>query len=575
LLKLVLDPHDRHALATALRGPALGLTDTSLARLSEPGRGLASESEWFRDPRVAARLPDDERERLARFAERLATLRALGSKLGVADTIRYAVEKLDLDRVMAALPRASVRLGNVDRLVALAARRGGSLPAFVRWLGEQIADQGDESEAAVLSDADDAVTLMTIHASKGLEFRAVVLVDMAAAPRAEPLTLALSPARASQPARLIMRHVQRLGGTQFTPEAAEYSKEASARETAERRRLTYVAMTRARERLYLLVPPPPVPNGSAAATLRRSLHVLSASRETEIVVEPVAPYLSAKPVSDRPVERTVDVPRLPGLLAPTTEGPIAISTTPLGTFAACPRKYRLLHELAVEPPARRLDEAGPAPATSDDPRTLGTAAHRVLEKWPLERWGRDVDPRAVAELLAREGLLPSAASTLEMTASLARFLGGPYASHVRSASAVRREEPFVLRIATTGGELSLRGTIDLLVAYPDGSADVIDYKTSWGGRREGPSFQLLSYALAATRRFGFAKVRASIVDLSASAEPLHLAEVEEATLAEFERKLAHLRADFMLARTSAHFPGVELARCNEQRCGFVAACHYR
>ena len=87
--------------------------------------------------------------------------------------------------MLAALPRAEARIGNLDRLVAIARRRGGTLASFVRWLDRRIRDDADEAEAAVFSADDNAVRLTTIHAAKGLDFDVVVLVDINAQPRAE------------------------------------------------------------------------------------------------------------------------------------------------------------------------------------------------------------------------------------------------------------------------------------------------------------------------------------------------------------------------------------------------------
>ncbi|HMI86109.1 MAG TPA: UvrD-helicase domain-containing protein [Polyangiaceae bacterium] len=572
LLRLVLDPSDRHALATALRGPALGLTDASLALLSEPARGLSLGAAWFRrEGGTAAALADDERQRLARFHARFTALRSVALRLGPSDAIRHIVETFDLDRVGAALPRPVPRIGNVERLIALAAQRGGGLPSFVRWLEQQIADEGDEREAAASLPSDDAVTLMTMHASKGLEFRAVILVDLGAAVRPQPLTLALTPARAALSPRLVLRHVRPQGGTLFTPEAAEFRLEAIARDTAERRRLTYVAMTRAKERLFLLLPAQ-APNGSAAATLRFLVANGGADHAT---IENAASYLGRDRGRSAPGGAPAPLPHLPLVLD--QGGPLHISTTPLATFDACQRRYRLVHELGLDPSpfglaASRSEEDG-----TDVRRTLGIAAHRVLETWPIERWGEPTDPAEIAQRLASEfarAATPSEAT--DVASAIAAFLSSPYAGRVRGASAAfYREEPFVLSIARPEGALHLRGTIDLLVAFADGSADIVDYKSSWQGDPGAPSFQLRAYALAAHRLYGVAPIRVGVVDLGTTEPTPSFSSLTREALAPFEDHLASLGGPFLAARSSDHFPGVERPRCEQLGCGFLAACHGR
>jgi ATP-dependent helicase/nuclease subunit A len=408
---------------------------------------------------------------------------------------------------------------------------------------------------------------MTIHASKGLEFGAVVLVDTGAAVRASPLSLALVPPRPGRPARLAARHVHERGGSLYTPEAVLLGKENLARELAERRRLTYVAMTRAKNHLFLVLPPVAA-NGSAAATMRRLLPTLGSVAGA--TVEGPLPSL-LRPSRTAPAFASAPEAAHPHDVPPALHGPLGISTTPLATFEQCPRRYRLVHELAVEPPpfagSSMLDVA---PAAREDRRALGTAAHRLLERWPLARWGAPTSRSEVAERLAAESPADNH-ERHEVAGHIADFLAGSYAARVRTlARTVLREQRFVLPLDSAGGVLELRGTIDLLVLWPDGSGDVLDYKSSW--RPGSYEFQLRAYALAALRRHGARSVRVGALNLVRTAEPA-LTELGDAELSAFERRLHELRARFASARTAGHFAGVERPTCETLRCGFVSACH--
>ena len=108
---------------------------------------------------------------------------------------------------------AEGRLENVEALLALAERIGGALHEFI----DACATDGSPLASEETSDDKDRVTLMTLHASKGLEFPTVVIVGCC-----EGL---LPYYRALQEGRV-----------------------------EEERRLCYVGFTRARDRLLLSAP---------------------------------------------------------------------------------------------------------------------------------------------------------------------------------------------------------------------------------------------------------------------------------------------------------------------------------
>jgi ATP-dependent helicase/nuclease subunit A len=612
VLRMLVDRSDRHALATVLRGPAFAISDTTLLLLSEPGRGLLQPHRWFLEGEGGAiapaeRVPLHDREALAAIVERIAEVRRVSARLGAADALRYAVRELEIDSVLAALPRGAQRLGNIDRIVSMASDQGGSLSAFSRWLDAKIADETDETEATVTDDGDDAVRLLTIHASKGLEFRAVIAVDLAWTPRTVPHAIAMT--RVGARPGLMVRPRTFEGAPLFLPEYAAHLADEKGRDIAERKRLTYVALTRARELLVLVRPDRDDPaRGSALETLRALPEDGERSLEGEKVLVGGGTVISmnrwldgraaAEPAAR--VEAEPDRGPTAGFAAPAANRrarTLTVATTPLATFAMCPRRYELLHVLEIdEPPpgggirrgtaqiaAKGPFDPRPSPG---DPRDLGTTAHAWLERFPLASWGEPMTTeRITSELRA---LAKGAADTeLERAArGIGRFLGGAYARRVAAEGAVARELVFVMPLEggvtagsarTTAPRCVLRGAIDLLVRWPDGSADVIDYKLTSHKDVAPYAFQLRTYALAAVRRLGAQRVRAGIVFLDGDAgvdEPVFLEPAPHVlALAAFEAELGELGTRLAEARWADRFDGVTVERCRRYQCGFLTSCH--
>jgi ATP-dependent helicase/nuclease subunit A len=609
LLRLLLDPRDRLALAAVLRGPMVGLSDTSLAELSLPGKGLSVPllARWPRpsaadpSPHVdPARLAPPERARLEAFRARYGEIRRAALRMPPGEAIRAAVAAFDLDRVLAALPRAEARIGNLDRLVSIARRRGGTLAAFVRWLERRIRDEADEAEAAVFSPEDDAVRLTTIHASKGLDFDVVVLLDLNAEPRADQGALGFVTERDDAPPTLVVRHYAPRGqdralASLHTATLKLAQTEARAREQAERRRLSYVAMTRARHTLALVGSAGKPRPGSALRS------IIAGRDEGDLAdvlpdVQPAAALLAAaRPVPPRAVAAVSIEPHLAPRPARPPARDVEIDAASLALFRDCPRRFRLRHLLGLEEPegGGQMDlfaEAEPAepirdlpPPVADDPGELPPSPYRAplrcLGRWPREAWGCDVDPSDVLARLVAEGMPAADAETARMAQAIARFLGGGYAARAREGE-IRAEETLVATTpisARPARRLVLRAGVDLRVEHGGGRVDLLAVHP---GRRRADltpfTFALRAAALALPEM----QVWLGVVFLGGGGEePVWVrgsgaeGALDGSDHARFAKDLASLGGKLAEARYEDRWEAVAVGACRKAGCGFVGACH--
>jgi DNA helicase-2/ATP-dependent DNA helicase PcrA len=217
-LRLVVNPADDEAFLRAVQVPRRGLGLSSLAALqaaaAQWGRSLLATAE------IADRVPElrpQARRGLTEFAALLAELRG-AADAAPAQMLERVIEAVQYEQFLESEgPEGLERVENVRELLAAAAE----------WSEEVDADDpGTPLErflatAALTTSAEqaggdpDGVTLMTVHTAKGLEWPVVVVAGLEDG--LFPLSRALE-----------------------TPEGAE-----------EERRLAYVAVTRARDRLCL------------------------------------------------------------------------------------------------------------------------------------------------------------------------------------------------------------------------------------------------------------------------------------------------------------------------------------
>jgi ATP-dependent helicase/nuclease subunit A len=580
MLGLVLDPSDRLAMLEVLRGPWVGAHDETLLGLTRAGEGLAPPFGWT-DPPHPDLVHVEDRVSLAETSSLVAALARCAGRLGPGAILREAVRARALDEVLGALPRGAQRVANVRKLLAIADRYNDAR-AFRKWLDDASEQELAESEAATFSEDDDAVRLLTVHASKGLDFPIVFVPEIGAAlPRSEKGAARIALGSGDDPNVLTVRAADDTGLVLEPPSFTSSYATTRRRERAERQRLAYVAITRAADAMFLV-----------GGRMRETVGDLGASTLAvleDIAADPRALEAAALAVEDvdvpAPAARSlvVDIAAATPVAARPSIAPawrsLPIAPTALADFEHCARRFELVHVLGLPEHvrgARASADTLRTVATSLDARVQGTLAHAVLERVPTAAFaGIDADA-AASRALAAEGVPPEHAQHATIVARVARFLGGTYAQRIAERGAdLRREVAFVLAVDDKEGRsVVLRGSMDLVVVWPDGAVDVVDYKSARSGADGAYAFQLDVYALAARAMFpGAPQLRAGLVYLggtASSGEPSWRALPDES---DFRARLGAMGNRLVQARWGGAFPRVALERCEAIHCGFIGRCH--
>lgn len=321
----------------------------------------------------------------------------------------------------------------------------------------------DAGHDPVSRDADDltaAVSVLTVHQSKGLEFAVVYAIGVAEG---------RFPVRA--------RHEPLALPTVLTGQPSVGDPE---RHLAEERRLFYVAVTRARDELLL---------SHAAAGAQGGRHRRPSRFLAEALGHPVDERGRTDTGSSLPVPLEAPAPSRgsPGQFQ--ESGPLTLSYTQIDDYLACPKKYDLRHRVRVPTPAHHA-------------LVVGTAMHQaVAVANNARRQGKLIDPATVEETLGAhwrsEGFLSQEHEDARYEAgrsALARFVA--QASDAPDVI-LAVEQPFSVRIE---GD-RIRGRYDA-VREVDGNVIITDYKTgdthdpARARQRARSSLQLQLYALA-------------------------------------------------------------------------------
>ncbi len=467
LLAAIVDPADELAVVGLLRSPFGAVTDRELVTLRHAG-ALSP----FHLNRVPADLPH-----VRACYERVVSLHQRSVRVPASDLLAEILAECPVLPLARATRRRDQAVANVHKVLEALAVPGTTLAVALDEQRRRLHYAEDEGEALVGDDAVDAVRIMSIHKAKGLEFPVVVLADL----HREP------PIAERRP--VLQEWVRgRAGfrcGSICTREWIVAEERYRRVQEEEERRVLYVALTRAKDRLLLTGgrPDKGLLGLIVSALKAEGLSIGSAHEQT----------LHGPGFDVEMSLRDTDAPSA-GVRAPEPSLPapdyVGARRLWLARHAECRR-------IADSPVLRRpspSDLVAPAAgAPSDDGEwldairnddDLGTASmlgaqcHEILARMDL----------ASPDAVAMDGSVRDI---------LAPFFSSAAFRELQRADRVCREVPFLIQL----DDRTWSGQIDVLYRV-DGTWVVADYKSD---RREHPELyrtQAEVYAAAAKHALG-------------------------------------------------------------------------
>jgi superfamily I DNA/RNA helicase/RecB family exonuclease len=564
-LRLLADPTDAAAAVRALSRPPVELRSVDLARCTTIARRRKLDMVSALEASLESpQIPPEARDRIREFLQLYrAAARAMGEMK--ADVfVRRLIERIGFrrHRLFAAHPEAAERLRNLSRLGELAAawtRREptGSNRDFVRYL-VAVSEAGVAPVEEPNEPMADAVRVMSLKRTKGLEFSRVYVVGLHAGALPGP-----APA----------------GAPTVPPEVGG----PSTSHEDEARRLLYVAMTRARDELVLSRPAATDSGNARPSPFYEDARAVLDGSEQEHGEELFGPaeglQATYRMIQDevleeawraggklreprldtyvdvtRAVARFLELVKLAGLLQGSTEEPVADSLAAINDLlehAISPEQRSALGDSGLD--AYLLDEEGAAKrrreliAKRDEPsleaflprrgqglalsatdielyrtcplkykfarvfgipqettinQRFGIVIHQVLERYHGQQATEGADAGGLERLMAlfaaawRRAGFGESDDELQFREKAIEALRRYHAREVASGSHPRWvERKFDFRI----GPHHLRGRVDRVDQLPGGGYELIDYKTGdpKPPRELESDVQLAIYRLAA------------------------------------------------------------------------------
>ncbi len=541
LLKVLDNRRQDIPLAAVLRSPiaAIENAEDALAtiRLAYPGRREAAVPFHEAVVRYAVEHDDALADQLRNLMKQLNAWRDSAQRRPLAEVIWQILDETKYLAFVEGLEDGAQRVANLvllhDRARQFGTFRRQSLGRFMRFL-DSLREESDLGAASVAAGADDVVRIMSVHASKGLEFPVVFVPDLG---KRHNLRDAGGAILFDREAGIGLQVCDDERQIRYPSLASTMVSERLRRQMlAEEMRILYVAMTRAREKLILLgtckegthdrwkqdwsshtdaLPTDAVLGGGCMLDwLGPAMAAMRADADLsfDIVTHP-----AGEDFGDPSKERRQSIPVPIQRLEPLTPAvPLSINADAAALWTRLTRPYRF-DAFTREPATRAMTAASKSPMTPVDgrdttaanadasqllrrPRTLtaeikpnaaeiGLATHAFFEHLDFHK---EPDRSALEhhrdDLVARQILEPSVAALIDL-ASVEWMLQSEVGELLRThADILLREVPINIAEPLPADDTLtpfcdrdldravLRGRVDAIIPLTSGPI-IIDFKT--------------------------------------------------------------------------------------------------
>lgn len=465
LLRMLARPESDLCAAEFLRSRFVRLSDAGLAAIA-PAFAASLE----RRPPDEVTLSDLDRALLTQVRTSLARWRRMADRVAPSELVdRVIAESAFLCEARGRrLSQARENVKKVRALIRRVESRGyATLDQLATYFDTLSA--GDEANAVV--DATGAVNLMTIHAAKGLEFPIVFLVNLHMAGRGRTGSISV-----------IEQGPDGESHVAFSP--TEATRLEDRRDDEELRRLLYVAVTRARDRLYLAA------DVDDAGRWRRATRSLGALLPASLTA--LFETAAANPSATEVLWDTGEGRFALQVCRPTHAGPAVTAVEPvpveeaftlgpaleadgLRVKAATDPEVLGAVPVRVEPlPVRPVDRS-----TAGDERVIGRLVHRLFQRSVDPGQAEDRLRMTAAQLLTVEDELDAADASQATREAVRLYCALRLRADVAAffdAGTRFYEVPFSYAPPDQPG-LVVRGVVDCIVLHDSAGATVLEFKT--------------------------------------------------------------------------------------------------